>query len=347
MKRQRKVIYGVLACIAMVVIILDGNCAVNSVRNGIDLCLGIVIPALLPFFVLSGIVNRCFLGQNFRFLAPIQRLCKIPKGTESILFIGLLSGYPVGAQLIADAYANGNISKDDAKRMLGFCSNAGPAFIFGMLATTFTNPLAPWMLWGIHIASALLVGWALPGTAIGTCALRKNESVSVVKSLHNAIGNIVMVCGWVIIFRLILDFCNRWFLWLFPVEVQILFAGAIELTNGCVMLQQLESECMRFIFAATILAFGGQCVAMQTLSVTKKLGVGSYFLGKLLQMLLSVTLCTILCPLIYSRDVNIRLPKTFIISLIFFTVLIIYLLRRKKVVAFRETMMYNDDNQCY
>ena len=270
--RRRKLIGGVLSCIAMLIIIIDGKSAVSSIRGGVDLCLRTVIPALFPFFILSGIMNSCFLGQTFRFLAPLQRLCKLPAGTESILLIGLFSGYPVGAQLVSEAYAGKCLSKENAMRMLGFCSNAGPAFIFGMLATAFTNPVIPWVLWGTHIVSGLTVGWLLPGGATDTCALKEKEVISVAKALQNATKNIATVCGWVILFRLMLDFCKGWFLWLLPDEIQVLIAGVVELTNGCVMLQQLESEGTRFILAAAMLP----CICGVMCGITPPLGLGMY-----------------------------------------------------------------------
>ena len=305
MIRRRNLTYGILSCIAIIMIIFDGKCAVWSVQNGLDLCLRSVIPALFPFFFLSGIMNNCFIGQSIPFMAPLRRLCRIPQGTESILFIGLVSGYPVGAQLISDAYAKGMLSKENASRMLGFCSNAGPAFIFGMLAPTFSNSIIPWALWGIHIISALIVGWMLPVATTDECVLIDRKTPSITKALQNSIRNIATVCGWVILFRMVLDFCKKWFLWLFPTELQVMLSGMVELTNGCVMLQQVETEALRFIIASGMLAFGGICVFVQ--------------------------------PILFRNGYS----KHIILIPLFLSVITVYLLRRKKVVAFGRSMLYN------
>lgn len=346
MTRGRNLTYGILSCIAMLMIILDGKCAVWSAKNGLDLCLRSVIPALFPFFFLSGIMNSCFIGQSIPFTAPLRRLCRIPKGTESILFIGLISGYPVGAQLISDAYTKGTLTKENASRMLGFCSNAGPAFIFGMLTPTFSNPVIPWVLWGIHIISALVVGWILPVAITEECVLMDRKILSITKTLQNSIRNIATVCGWVILFRMVLDFCKKWFLQLLPVEIQVMLSGAVELTNGCVMLQQVETESMRFIIASGMLAFGGICVLMQTISVTGSLGIGFYFPGKLLQTLLSITLSFFVQLLLFHNDSAVHMPNGFVIVLLSIVTLAVYLLRRKKVVAFRRSMLYNSLKKC-
>ena len=137
MKNRKNFVMGATTGIAMLFIIFDARTAARSAYEGIELCLRTVIPSLLPFFVLSGVINSCLMGSQFRILRPLGRLCKIPKGTESLLVLGFLAGYPVGAQLVTQSYQEGKISQKTARRMLGFCNNAGPGFLFGMLSPLF------------------------------------------------------------------------------------------------------------------------------------------------------------------------------------------------------------------
>ena len=71
---------------------------------------------------------------------------------------------------------------------------------------------------------------------------------------------------------------------------QVILTGLLELANGCCELEKIANDGLRFMAAAVMLSFGGLCVAMQTLSVTEKLGLGSYLPGKLLQTLISLML---------------------------------------------------------
>ena len=342
MKKNAKVIYGILSFSTMLIIILDSKCAVSSISGGINLCLETVIPALFPFFILSGILNSCFLGLSFAFMAPLRRFCKIPDGIESILLIGLISGYPVGARLATEAYETGCITKESARRMLGFCSNAGPAFLFGMLAGVFTQKITPWILWGIHIISSLIVAHILPWGTQEKCTLPQRDKISINDALHNAIRNIATVCGWVIVFRVVLAFFKKWFLWIFPLELQVLISGLIEISNGCILLQQIQNEGMRFIIASAILAFGGLCVAMQTVSVTGKLGTGYYFPGKFLQTVISIVISCFVHPFLFGEN---NASNIYLYLLIFLAFLFICLLR-KIVVAFGRRMLYNINNKC-
>lgn len=344
MKNQKTVIRGIVAACAMLVIILDAKTAVTAAREGVQLCIRTVIPSLFPFFVLSGIINACLIGQRFGLLRPLGRLCKIPEGGESLLVLGFLAGYPVGAQLITQSCREGKLSRETAGRMLGFCSNAGPAFLFGMLSPLFTGPAVVWILWGIHIVSALITGWVLPVGDASVCRIKPGAPTTLVQSLQNAIKTMAAVCGWVVTFRVILGFCSRWFLWLFPMQVQVLFSGIVELANGCVNLQHLPQEGMRFLLASSMLAFGGLCVGMQTLSVTRGVGTGCYFPGKALQTVLSVFISCFIQSLLFSGTNVVYIPVSVPLVLGLLTTIVVFCIRRKKVVAFGRTLLYNTGN---
>lgn len=345
MKHRIAIIRGIAATFAMLVIILDTKTAIVSAQDGLQLCIRTVIPSLFPFFVLSGLVNSCLLGHNAVILRPLGRFCKIPKGSESLLILGFLAGYPVGAQLITHSYRDGRLSAQTARRMLGFCNNAGPAFIFGILSPLFENTETVWILWGVHIVSALITAKILPANTSNDAEISCGNFISFSDSLQRALRAMASVCGWVIIFRVIIGFCSRWFLWLFSYELQVLFSGVLELTNGCVLLQNVPQQGLRFLLAGAMLSFGGICVGMQTISVTGDLGPGLYFPGKALQATISVMLCVLLQPVIFGGTAYILPPATLITSCAFTLLILTFILRRKKVVAFPEKLLYNTNNQ--
>lgn len=344
MRKRFNGISGILAAMAMLVIILDSRTALSGAQEGLQLCTRTVIPALFPFFVLSGILNSWLLGRSGNILGAIGKFTKLPHGSESLLLVGLFAGYPVGAQLVAQAYEEGKLQLHTARRMLGFCSNAGPAFIFGMLTPMFHNPIIPWLIWGLHIGSALLVGSLLPGDLQKSCVIRRSETASLPQSLRNAIRNVAMVCGWVVVFRIVLAFCTRWFLWLFPAELQVLFVGILELSNGCIMLAKLPCEGVRFVLAGFMLSFGGLCVSMQTLSVASQTGLGYYIPGKVLQASITTIASYLLQYVVFPVEEYLPINVPVFIILVGTTILMLYLVFRKKVVAFRGRMLYNTGN---
>jgi len=331
MKNRRQISGAIPAICAMMIIILDTKTAITGAIEGISLCIWTVLPSLFPFFILSGIINSNLLGVSIRPLRPVIKLCKIPEGGESLLILGYLAGYPVGAQLITQEYRNGKLSEKTAHRMLGFCNNAGPAFLFGMLSPLFENPIAVWLLWGIHIISGLLVGLILPGEANNRCAINRTVPVSLPKAIQNALKVLAFVCGWVITFRIILAFFNRWFLLQFPTDLQVLLCGLLELANGCIMLGEIPLTGLRFIMASFMLSFGGLCVGMQTISATEGLGSGYYFPGKVLQAFFAVLISYCLQIFIFTSS-ELFLVNNYMIALfVIFLLLHVLLLRRKKL----------------
>ena len=287
---RRKYLYGIGAAAGMLVLILDGKTALAGARSGIELCLMTVIPALFPFIVLSILLSGALLGASIPPLRPVGKILKMPAGTESLLLCAFLGGYPSGAVAVSEAFRAGSLSKDTAERLLSFCNNAGPAFLFGMTLSLFPDAGAGWLLWGIHILSALAVGILIPGKESSPVKLKKGgSSIGVIKK---AITVMATVCAWVILFRIIIAFLDRWILWILPPEGRVAVIGFLELSNGCCSLNLVNDVRIRLILCSGMLALGGVCVTMQTVSSVRGLKMNLYFLGKILQFVCSILLST-------------------------------------------------------
>jgi hypothetical protein len=302
MKNRKCFLIATIASIGMAVLILDAKTALSGAAEGISLCIYTVIPSLLPFFLLSILLNNTLLGVKLAILRPFGKLTGIPSGAENLLLIGLIGGYPVGAQCIANAYRDRRISKSDAHLMLGFCSNAGPAFISGIGSCIFQRIEILWFLWGVHVLSALLVGVILPAKSNSVCTPASTKTITIAVALEKSIRILASVCGWIIIFRVIMAFLSRWCLWLFDETAQSFVLGLLELSNGCCRLSAISSTGARFVLFSMFLGFGGICVLMQTYSVTDGLGLGMYFLGKVMQCTLSLLIAGLLQSFLFVKS---------------------------------------------
>lgn len=289
--KQTNLPAGILASTGMLILIMDGSTALAGARDGIDLCIKTVIPSLFPFFFLSVLLTNSFSTYSFSILKPLAAITGIPAGCEPILFAGFLGGYPAGAQCIASAYSSGHLKKETAERMLSFCNNAGPAFLFGIVGGMFETTAAVFSLWGIHILSALLVAFltpSIPDISVNSVKFQTSHP----DAMRSALRTMGAVCGWVILFRIIISFLDSWFLWLLPTTGQVILKGILELSNGCCSLSEISDPQMRFIVCSGLLSLGGLCVAMQTKSVLSELSILPYLKGKVLQTLFSVLLST-------------------------------------------------------
>ena len=290
MKAKRYVVAS-LGSAAMMVLILDSKTAIAAGVAGIDLCLRTLIPALFPFLVASALLTGAMMGQPIRLLAPLGNVLGIPEGTEFLLVVGFLGGYPVGADHVSRSCRMGALDRQNAERMLAFCCNAGPSFLFGIIGPQFEGKLIPWFLWGIHITGALITGILSAHGPEKAGSLLSCQAYSMSGILRSCVSTMGIICGWVILFRVMMGFLNRWFLWALPVSVQVLISGLLELSNGCSRLMEISSEGIRYLVAAVMLSLGGGCVTMQTVSACGGLSLRWYLIGKLMQCCISILLC--------------------------------------------------------
>ncbi len=291
----------VTASVGLLLFIFDSKTVLLGATEAIELCLKTVIPSLFPFFVLTGVLTNSLIGIKIPGLGKLGKLCGIPPGAESILLLGLLGGYPVGAKCINDCHRQGTLDKLSSGRMLGFCSNCGPSFLFGICASMFSNMFTPWVAWAVQILSALLTGILLPRYENVAAAVTPRQQISIQESLKSSMRIIAEVCGWVIAFRVVIELADRWFLWRFPNWLYALLIGMTELANGCSVLQRIAWEPIRFIICCFIMSFGGICVFMQTLSATSCCGIGMYLPGKAIQCLLCIPLGSLAVIPLYGQ----------------------------------------------
>ena len=287
MKRRSQLCWFFSAA-GLLILILDGKTAVSGAAEGIELCLKTAIPALFPFFVLSA----AFLRSEVSFPGlerVLTSLFGFPPGLGSLALPCFLGGYPVGAREVFQAYSDGRLHKTEAERLLAFCNNAGPAFIFGMVGQMFPRPWMPWALWGIHIVGAL---------AAARCVSGRSGDVRCVEKKPGAKGDLMagatatmgIVCGWIVLVRVLITFLDKWVLWRLPQTAHVALIGLTELSNGCWELSRISSTAIRFILCSGMLAAGGLCVTAQTISVTGALSLHDYYVGKLIQILVSLVL---------------------------------------------------------
>lgn len=337
MKKIKTLCTAAFSALGILALILDTQTAVSAAREGIELCIRTIIPALFPFFILSSLLTGAISQFRIPVLRPLGALCRMPSGSEPLLLLGLLGGYPAGAQNVTQCHSQGKLPANDARRLLGFCSNAGPAFLFGVAASQFPEKWMAWCLWGVHIAGAVLTGVLLSGSSREQTRLDTGNGVTVSQALDTGLRTTARVCGWVILFRVLLGFLTRWLFWRFSDTTQVLLTGLAELSLGCLGLSRIENVGLRFVICAVLLGFGGLCVLMQTYAVTGKLGLGSYLPGKLLHGLLSFQLSYQLQYLLLGEEERWSLPP-WVIFFIWFALFLV-----KLAVAIPRIMVYNPD----
>lgn len=109
----------------------------TSASAGVSLWWKFVLPALLPFFILSELLIGAgfvhFLGV---LLEPLMRpLFHLPGKAAFVVAMGYTSGFPMGAVLTARLRQDREITQEEGERLLTFTNNPSPGFIFGAVAS--------------------------------------------------------------------------------------------------------------------------------------------------------------------------------------------------------------------
>lgn len=134
----------------------------KSAANGLYLWYHSVLPTLLPFGILSGIILRTGMYD-----AILERISPFLKGIYPLrpplfypLIAGYLFGFPLGSKLCADLYDLGKISKNEAVRVSCISNNFGPAFVVNYVLAALPEGVMPdWMFLAICYGTPLLLGW--------------------------------------------------------------------------------------------------------------------------------------------------------------------------------------------
>ena len=170
MKRRIRTDVCLILCGILVWFLADARQLRLEAAKALTLCAGTVIPALFPFMVVTGLLVRLGFGQ---WLAPdmaglMASLFRLPGCAGSALLLGLVGGYPIGARTAAELYASGDLTRQEAERLLTFCNNSNPVFLISVLGVgVFGSVRAGLWLWLIHVCAALLTGLLFRGLGRG------------------------------------------------------------------------------------------------------------------------------------------------------------------------------------
>ena len=103
---------------ALGALLLCSQAALESARAGLNLCAQMIVPSLLPFFILSSLLQQLGLpGILGRWLSPVtQKLFGIGGAGASALLLGVTGGYPLGADAVARLRRSGALTREQAER---------------------------------------------------------------------------------------------------------------------------------------------------------------------------------------------------------------------------------------
>lgn len=299
----------------------------GGVSRGLSICTSVIIPSLFPFLILAGFLVRsgvsAALGRHMDGLTRL--LFGLPGCCGAGILVGFIGGYPAGGVAVGELVRQGQISREDGRRMLRFCVNGGPAFIISAVGAGLMGSVQIGaLLFAAHITASLLLG--LLGRLLygkspvseqppaGRPAAKLPAAAAFVESVNGACRSLLYMCGFVVLFAALLalsdvsgvaGFFHYLFTW--PLNAMgadtsgltCLFPCIMEVSCGCV--EAAGTGPMAPLLLGMALGWGGLSVHCQLAATLheEKLIDRRFFLYRLLHAVLGGVLTVVLfhlCP---------------------------------------------------
>ncbi len=255
------------------ILVLQPQASSQGARQALELCISTVVPSLFPFMTMSAYILNSDISAALG--KRSEKLCRflfdLPKEAGMIFIMSLVGGFPVGARLIADSVKKGRLTANQAKRMLLFCVNPGPAFVINVVGVS--------MLGSQRAGAVLLASVCVSSLITGVISrifkdnkdnrcypTHSDTSAPLVLSVKESIDAIIGVCGWIVIFSAFSGVVNAL---PFDETMKKWLNMTAEVTGGC----GISAKSFPLPVTALILGWSGICVHLQLMSCISVCGL--------------------------------------------------------------------------
>ena len=293
---MKKIFFSFIITFIILCSFLFPQAAVAAAKQGIITWFEQILPALLPFTILSGILLRSkfmeSLGAGSNLLTIILTLV-----------CGFIFGFPVGAKLASDFYIRSLLTKRQAIILCITANNFSMMYVFGFVIPTLfpektVDNISYIILYALPLLLSILslLTWGRKNTddiQKNTASRFQLDMQIVDAGIISGFESLIKICGYIVIFSL----ASRmlFLLWQNTSLPALLLMGNLEITNGITLLSQshLPSGELRYLIMVQFLSFGGLSGIAQTASIMKPSGlpVKEYVIGKMILTLLLLIVC--------------------------------------------------------
>lgn len=304
MKKYSNLIIVILTFIILIVILFNKTIISETIINSFYIWFNTLVPSMLPMFIISDIL----INYNFTKYIPnkiinfISKIFNISNNATLIVFLSLVSGFPLNAMNIITSYNNNLISKEEAEHLLLFNHFPNPLFVLNTVGVLYLNNNK----YGIIILISTYLSSIILGILVrnkntltnNNCITKSSKSQtfteifssSIKKSINSLLMISVTVCLFLILSTLIINIfnLNRY--------LSLGIKSILEMTMGLEHLSKLNiSNIFKVILSSSIISFGGLSIHMQVISILdERIRYRNYFIGRIYQVLISLIISLIL-----------------------------------------------------
>lgn len=157
-----RLLFTALALYLIVLLLRYPTLSLEYASTGLNLWFTKMVPTLLPFMILSGIMIRMNLTESFvSLLHPLlRRIFGTSKNGSYTIIMGFLCGFPMGARIVGELCESNKLSREEGSRLLYFCNNIGPIYFLSYVVPTLAidKPIMPlFIMYGIPLLYGLIL----------------------------------------------------------------------------------------------------------------------------------------------------------------------------------------------
>lgn len=264
----------------------------QSVREAVNHCLTVIIPALYAFMIASSVFVSTGLSRSAgRILWLPAKLFGINGELMSIFLISQIGGYPCGTIMLCGIRREGRISAKTAALMQYCCFGSGPAFLLGISQGIYPQARLCVFLAGLTANIMLLISLrkALKHSLADTpCSGEyvKTEPAGFTQAVCSAAYALLKICAMIIAFA--------------SVRGAAAAAGITAASSDIIGTIWEVSSAETYLssggslpWAAALLSFGGICVISQLSAIDRDVKIPVFIAVRCLCAAASYALCHI------------------------------------------------------
>lgn len=270
----------------------------KGIIEGLKICFYTVLPSLFPFTVLSlYIIKTNALSPIFKVISPITSFVfHLPYNCVPVILMSMIGGFPVGAKMAQRLCDDGAITENQAKRLVLFCVNGGPAFVITTVGVTMlkSQKAGVIMYMALCISSCILGVFTLffddkKQQPIKNVNRLQDPIISLTDAVSDGVNTILSICAWIVIFN---GFTSGIQVLSINSSIKDFFKAVAEVTGGCAY----GAGKFSIPVITALIGFGGFCVHCQILPYIKgcDLKYSTFFAFRALNATLSALICHIL-----------------------------------------------------
>lgn len=276
MTRKKDIIIIYILIALEILILFKSKLIVKSVYNTSLLYINTIMPSLFPNMVFSNLIVKQDISKVIpnKIINLFNKLFNFNKNVTTLFIISFFTGSPTNIININEYEEKGLINEEEAEYLSYITHNINPLFVIQIVGIS--------ILGDIKVGIILILLQFISNTIkafIFKSKFNKKSKININTSNNNIVNNIktsvstsanslLVIFGVIVMFNILIELITNIFN--FNSIINTIISITLEITSGILKINSLNiNYVLKIIICYLALNFGGICIHMQSLSLSK------------------------------------------------------------------------------